>query len=287
VRPILLRIPVAGGELAIGAYGTFYLLAWVAGPLVGAWFAAQRGVGFRRALALCYGALAAGIVGARLLDLFIAGGFYADTPSRVWSMSFQGFSLYGGLVVACVSAIALARVLRLPVWRLADASVPGIVVGIVFMRVGCLLRGCCSGEITTPPWGVTYPVGSMPWANQVMRGQTGLLNSFVGGTVMQPVHPTQLYEMLGAVVAGVLALVLLKRGGARMPDGVAFLAFAAGFTAVRLLNDFVRVRQDVITAPAWFYPVFYACAMVVLTGLIVWRVAQERARRRGEAAIYP
>lgn len=282
MRPILFRIPISGAEIAVGSYSTFYLLAWVIGPLVGAWFAARRGVGWQRVLLVYYGALAAGIAGARLLDLFVAGAFYADQPARAWALSFQGFSLYGGLVTACVAAIALARAVRLPVWRLADSSVPGIVTGIVLMRVGCLLRGCCYGEITTLPWGVTYPVGSMPWAQQVTQGAVGLLGSLTGAAAMRPVHPTQLYEVLGALLAGAFALWLMRRGVA---DGVAFLAFAGGFTAVRLANGFLRVRQDVITAPAWFYPVLYVAMIVVLGGLTAWRLAtpSPSSPRRGPA----
>lgn len=282
MSPILFRIPIGGTEFAVGAYSTLYLLAWAVGPLVGAWFAARRGMEWRRVLAVYFGALAAGIAGARLLDLFVAGGFYSDEPARAWSWSFQGFSLYGGLVTACVAAIALARVVRLPVWRLADSSVPGIVSGIVLMRIGCLLRGCCFGEITTLPWGVTYPVGSMPWAQQVTQGTVGLLGSLTGAAAMRPVHPTQLYEVMGAVAVGALALVLLRRGVA---DGVAFLAFAGGFTAVRLANGFLRVRQDVITAPPWFYPALYVAMIVVLGGLVAWRLAtpSPSSPRRGPA----
>lgn len=282
MRPILFRISLAGGEFAVGSYSAFYLLAWALGPALGVWFAARRGLEWRRVAAVYYVAMAAGVAGARVLDLFVAGGFYAADPSRAWSFTFQGFSLYGGLGVACIVAVLLARRMGLPLWRLADSAVPGLVAGIVLMRTGCLLRGCCFGERTTLPWGVTYPVGSMAWSQQVVRGQTGLLSALAGD--MQPVHPTQVYEMLAAVALGLVALALLRR---RVPDGVAFLAFAAGFTAARLGNGFLRARQDVITAPAWFYPALYSAIIALLVALAVWRVVRTRAERRTAAAIYP
>lgn len=86
-------------------------------------------------------------------------------------------------------------------------------------------------------------------------------------------HPTQLYEMVAAVLLGGAALVLARR---KPPAGVPFLAFAAGFTAFRLANGFLRVRQDVITAPAWFYPMAYSVAILVLGGLAVQRYAAVR-----------
>lgn len=266
MRPILLRIPWGAGEVALGSYSTFYLLAWLLAPALGVWLAARGGFSAKRSAVLYYGSLLAGIVGARLLDLFVAARFYIDEPQRAWALSFQGYSLYGGLVVACVVAVGLARVWRLDVWRLADASVPAIVLGVVLMRAGCFLRGCCFGIASDLPWAVTYPRGSLPWTQQVLRGETGLISALGGG--FHPVHPTQLYEIAAAVLLGAASFALTRR---RVPAGVPFLAFAAGFTAFRLANGFLRARQDVITAPWWFYPVTYGLIIAVLLGLVAWR----------------
>lgn len=275
MRPILLEFVLGGREFTLGAYSTFYALAWVVAPLVGAWVASRRELPFRRTWALYALALASGVIGARVLDLFVAGRFYAEDPSRIWNLSFQGFSLYGGLVVATLVGIALARVWRLPVWRLADSAVPALAIGVVLMRTGCFLRGCCSGVMTDVPWGVRFPVGSPAWSQQVLSGKTGILG-FVG--VVQPVHPTQLYEMGAAVLLATLALWLMRRKAA---DGVPFLTFALGFTLFRLGNGFLRVRQSVITAPAWFYPVFYLVLAATIAALLVWRI---RAGRDADVA---
>ena len=61
-------------------------------------------------------------------------------------------------------------------------------------------------------------------------------------------------------------------------DGAGFLVYALGFTLVRLGNHFLRARQAVVTAPEWFYPVFYLTLAAMITGLLVWRV------RRGGAS---
>lgn len=282
MNPILLRLPLGGASIAVGSYSTFYLLAWLLAPALGVWLAARRGMPWRRVAVAYYVALAAGVAGARLLDLFVAARFYEQDPSRILSLNFQGFSLYGGLGVACVVAIVLAQALRLPVWRLADASIPAIASGIVLMRTGCFLKGCCFGEQTDLPWGVTYPVGSPAWEYQALHGSGGLLGALSGQ--VSPVHPTQLYEMLAAVVLCALALLLGRLG---VPDGVPFLGFAADFTIARLLIGFVRVRQEVITAPEWFYTAFYSAVIAVLVGLMVMRFLQEAAERRRALASYP
>lgn len=280
MRPVLLRFELGGAEIVLGSYSTFYMLAWVIAPLVAVAVAASRGLPWRRALAVYGLALVAGVTGARLFDLGIAGDFYAEDPSRVWSLNFQGFSLYGGFLIATIVAIALARALDLPLWRLADAAVPGLVVGVMLMRTGCFLRGCCFGEVTQAPWGVSFPVGSPPWAYQLLEGRTGVLALF--GKVY-PVHPTQLYEIAAAVMLGALALWLMRLPG--VAEGVGFLAFALGFTLFRLGNDFLRARQPVITAPEWFYPAFYSVLAAVLFGLLTWRVQTKNAH--DEASLHP
>lgn len=271
MRQVLLEFTVGGISAELRAYSTFYALAWLMGPLVAAWVASRRGLGPGRALAVYVPALAAGIMGARVLDLFVAWGFYADDPSRIWGLSFRGFSLYGGLVVATAGAILLARSLRLPVWRLADCAVPGLVVGIVLMRTGCFLNGCCFGTITDVPWGVVFPSGSPAWAYQLSSGAGGVLGTLLGH--VKPVHPTQLYEMAAALVLGAGSWWLTRR---HTPDGVPFLSFALGFTVFRAANGLLRQRLDIITAPVWFYPAFYLVLAVVLTALIVRRVTSKR-----------
>jgi len=269
VSPILARFAFAGREVVFGAYSTFYTLAWLLAPLVGAWVASRRGLPGRRVAALYYLALAAGVLGARAFDLGIAWRFYAEDPTRIWSLNFQGFSLYGGLLLATLTGIALARLWRMPVWALADSAVPALALGIVLMRTGCFLRGCCFGIESDLPWAVRFPMGSPAWAEQLLAGKTGIMG--FGGQVL-PVHPTQLYEMAGALLVAAVALLVMRR---TRRDGPAFLTFAIGFTLVRLANGFLRARQSVITAPTWFYPAFYLLLVGVLIALLVVRLRSD------------
>ncbi len=277
MNPELVTFALGGAEVTLRAYSTFYTLAFVLAPLAAMRAAGRHQLSRVQALAVFTLALIAGIVGARLLDLFVAWRLYADDPSRISAVSFTGFSLYGGLVLATITAIALARALRLPVWRLADAAVPGLVLGLVLMRIGCYLNGCCFGAITEVPWGVTFDPGTAAWSHQLATGAGGVLGTLLGN--VRPVHPTQLYEMAGTLACGAVAWWLTRR---RAPDGVPFLAFALGFTLVRLGNHFLRARVNTITAPEWFYPVLYAGVIAVLAALIFWRArASARAASPG------
>jgi phosphatidylglycerol:prolipoprotein diacylglycerol transferase len=274
MKQVLLEFAIGDTSYVLRAYSTFYTLAWLVAPIVGVWFARRRGLPWRRVLAVYALALMAGIVGARALDLFVAWRFYAEEPSRIWAAGWTGYSLYGGFVFATLVGYILARRFKVPPWQLADAAVPALVVGQLLMRTGCFLNGCCYGLPTSLPWGVRYPVGSHVWAAQLTSSSRGLLNGFAG--LVDPVHPTQLYEMAGAVLFGMLALWLMHRHAA---DGVPALAYAIGFTLVRLGNGFLRVKQNVVTAPTWFYPVLYLSLAAILAAMLLWRIRVGRSRQ--------
>jgi len=266
MHPVLGQVVFGDVVLTLRAYSTFYMLAWIAGPLVATLAARTAGLPWRRALGVYALALVVGIAGARLLDLFVAWDFYVSDPTRILALRFQGFSLYGGLALAALCAFGLARLWRLPLWPLADCAIPGLVTGIVLMRTGCFLNGCCFGIPTDLPWGVTYPPGSIAWAEQLAHGTGGIMSTLLG--MVQPVHPTQIYEMLAAVALGLLAWRISKR----TPPGVPFLTFALGFTLFRLGNGLLRWQLSVISAPGWFYPTVYAALACVLAALLVWRL---------------
>jgi phosphatidylglycerol:prolipoprotein diacylglycerol transferase len=276
MHPVLLSFQLAGTEVVLRAYSTFYVLAWVVAVALGTVIARRRGSSWRRALVVFAGALGVGIAGARLLDLGMNWGYYAQDTSRIYALEFRGFSLYGGLILALTAGLLLAKAFRLPAWRLADGAVPAMVAGIVVMRVGCLLNGCCFGTVTSLPWGVRYPPGSSAWAQQLTAGQTGLLG-FAGA--VRPVHPTQVYEMIAALFMGTLAVWLMRRqgaGGGRLTSsGIPFLAFLLGFTLFRFVNNFLRVQPPSMTAPSWVYPAFYSA---ICAGLVVVLILRLRRR---------
>jgi len=280
MHPVLLSFHLGGTEVTLRAYSTFYVLAWLAAIALATVIARRQGFPGRRALPMFAGSMAAGVVGARLLDLVSNWGYYSENLSRIYALEFRGFSLYGGLILALAAGLLLSRALRLPVWALADSAVPALAAGLGLMRVGCLLNGCCFGTTTSLPWGITYPAGSPPWARQLATGDMGILG-FAGST--HPVHPTQLYEIAWALVLGALAVWLLRRrdrlGRRLTPSGVAFLTFALGFTLFRLGIGLLRAQPLSTTTPGWFYPTLY---LVVCAGIAV--ILAKRVRQPGSVS---
>jgi phosphatidylglycerol:prolipoprotein diacylglycerol transferase len=277
MHPVLLHFQVGGTELVLGAYSTFYVLAWVLALALATVIAWRRGSPWRRTLLLCAGALVAGIVGARLLDLATNWGVYAADPGQIYGFDFHGFSLYGGLILALWAGALLSWALHLPLWKLADSAVPAMVAGIVLMRIGCFLNGCCFGTVTSLPWGVTFPAGSPAWSWQLAAGQSGLLG-FTG--LVLPVHPTQVYEIIAALVFGGVAAWLTFRRPSSTAAGVPFLAFALGFTLFRVAEYYLRPRPFSATEPTWLYPLLYAVIIAGVAATLIYRATRRPVSTR-------
>jgi prolipoprotein diacylglyceryltransferase len=130
---------------------------------------------------------------------------------------------------------------------------------------------------------VTFPTGSPAWSYQLVSGQTGVL-AFAG--LVRPVHPTQIYESMAALVCCAVALSLKPRRrptgsseAAGTPDrrrsvaGLPFLVFALGFTLFRVAEFFLRPRPLTATGPGWLYPALYAVIIVTVVAVLVRRTA--------------
>ncbi len=211
--------------------------------------------------------MAAVPLGARLLHVATFAPLFREDPAAALDSGASGLALYGGLTAAVIVAAVAARLLRVDLWRLADAAAPGIALGIAFAKVGCYCAGCCHGVATQGPLGVVFPLGSPAHGAQLLAGTAGILGP------VPPVLPTQLFEVGAALVIGAVAFAL----GSRAPSGVAFLVTAAGFSAVRLALHPLRWIEDGFGAPGWLYPGIYVAVIVVCAVLAVWRYIGSRA----------
>jgi prolipoprotein diacylglyceryltransferase len=274
-----LTLSLAGHQVALSSIAFFYGLAWVLGLLLATIVAWRRGLPWFWSLFVYACTIVAGIVGARLLHIADNWGYYALHSGSMKALDFDAFALYGGLILAAVVGGWVARSFRLRVWRLADSAVPALALGIALMRLGDFLNGSDFGTATTISWGVTYPEWGKAWGDvlsyQVLSGETGLFDG------PKPVHPTQIYEAIAAVVIGLLiagwllARYLRQRRSAAKKDaaeGVPFLTFLALLTVFRFGDHFLRAHPGTFKLPEWFYPLLYALIFALAVLLIVWRV---------------
>ena len=104
---------------------------------------------------------------------------------------------------------------------------PGIALGHVVGRFGCLFAGCCYGKPTTVPWGITF---TDPFAA-----------ANVGTPLGVPLHPTQLYEA-GAELL-ILAILLCTERKGRPFAGPHVLALHAALRHLALHHRVLPRRR--------------------------------------------
>jgi len=285
VHPVF-RLNIFDLGIAIPSYRLFIILAAVTVMVVTFALASRRGLPPGRSLTWILVTAVSVPVGARLLYLLTSPQGLEQLDSA-WSLQPVGFALYGGLILAVLTGWVVSRVLQLPLWPLADISACALGLGIVVVRMGCLLNGCCFGNVTDLAWGITFPAGSPAHIYQINHGiaDTGLF-----GLPWSPhaVHPTQLLEMGAGLIGSLLVVYFMKRKDTQA--GIGFLSFALWFSAFRWVNSYLRAPAPSFNAPAYFYPLLYSLIILLsistLVGLYMGRtdessISVERWERRG------
>ena len=244
----------------IPAYSFFTVAALVTVVGGGYWFARKRGFKAVDSWLMLLGMGFAVFIGARLFNIVVNFEWYREDPSRIFSLTATGFSLYGGIVLAILVGALISYLRKIPLLRFADTVTPFIGIGIALMRVGCFLNGCCFGKETDLPWGVTFPPFSPAHLHQMSE-------NILGSTSVNPVHPTQIYELFAALVGTYLAFILIKRGKA---DGSAFLAAGIWFSAFRWFNMYLRDLPYSDAVIHYYYPMLYM-AVILVCGFVLTR----------------
>lgn len=265
MHPVLFTLPLPGRDFEVSTYRAAYTVGALAAVWITWLLASRTGMPRRRVAAVIAASAFALPVGARVWHIITNPSIYAEEPARILSLSATGHALFGGVLGLAAVGFVTARLLRLDPWRLADAGAVGLAGGLAIMRVGCFANGCCFGLPTTLPWGVQYGGGSYAHLWQMLHGYVKLFQGPLA------VHPTQLYELAGALACGGVALLLLRRGAT---PGVPFLTFVGLFAIVRAANWVVRIHPDTITDPGIYWWI-YGATVVACAGLVAWRVRVE------------
>ncbi len=178
--------------------------------------------------------LAAGVFAGALgfYALVYGGGLERNLSYLLRNRTVAGGSFLGTYLGAALCSWLYCRARGLRYARVGDALGAAAPLGLSIMRIGCLLNGCCYGKPTTLPWGIVFHRGVPPR----LRGI--------------PLHPTQVYEMLGslAIFFVVDRLVRPRIASGRLRPGDGLAASIALYALLRFLNDFVRAGDPGIAA---------------------------------------
>ncbi|MGE0394628.1 MAG: prolipoprotein diacylglyceryl transferase [Vicinamibacterales bacterium] len=213
------------GPVTLYSYGVLLAAAYLLGLQLARRRAAARGLDPGRILDLGIYIIIAALVGAKALLLVVDFDTFRQSPAELLSLARAGGVFYGGLVTAVGVAFWYMWRHNLPFWTTCDVFAPGIALGHVVGRLGCLAAGCCYGKPTDVPWAIVF------------TDPKALAN--VGTPLNIPLHPTQAYEAGAELLILGLLLGLERRRKGGTP-GQTFWLYMLLYAITRFIIEFYR-----------------------------------------------
>lgn len=264
IDPILFEL----GPLAIRWYG----LAYMAGLIIGLWYAVQllkderlwgpAGAPATRSqmhdllVWILFGVILGGRAG---YVLFYNSAFYLANPLDALKVWHGGMSFHGGLLGVFVALVLFCWKNKLPVMPLADTIAAAAPIGLLLGRLANFINGELYGRAADVPWAMIFPHDP----SQVPR------------------HPSQLYEaaLEGVLLFAVLRFLTHQTAALRRP-GVATGAMLAGYGAARFFVEFFREPDAHIgfIAGDWLTTGMLLTVPMVMVGMGIIAAALHRQR---------
>lgn len=162
----------------------------------------------------------AGLFGARLLYIMLHWNAAEFKVSDLISYR-GGFAYFGALVLSILVLWAYTAIKKMRILELLDYSMPFLMLSQVFVRIGCLMAGCCYGKPTVVFWGAAF------------KAVDGLKR-----------HPTQIYEALLLVIIYLVGRNIYTKKK-NLPGYTSLFALAL-YGAGRFFIEYLRVDSQVV-----------------------------------------
>ena len=235
------------GDFPIRAYGLILSLSIILATGVAYFLAKQDGRWHNHIVDIGIYSGIAGIVGARLWDVFFFDwAYYSHHLSEIFYVWQGGMAIQGGIVFGVGAGIIYARRHKIDILALADIVAPAIILGQAIGRCANLLNGDAFGAPTGGNFGIIYP-------------ETTLAYHTYGA---QPLWPAEVWE--GQIDFVIFALLLIFRAFPHA-KGQAFSLYIMLYSLARFGLEFLR--GDYAT------PVFLSFTSAQTTSLVAFILA--------------
>jgi phosphatidylglycerol:prolipoprotein diacylglycerol transferase len=218
-EPFGFPISTFGVMMAIG----FLVSAWVVGKRLG-----EYGLDPEHSSTILIYAMVGGVLGSKL---YFAVDEWLRADSAVFTdllFARAGITWYGGLIGGTLAVTLGTRIHGLSTRWVSSCVANAAPFGQAFGRIGCFLVGDDYGRVTDLPWGVAFPKGAPP--------------------TLDPVHPTQLYEVVWLLFVGALLWRRRKHSPFLFGEYLALAAIGRFFIEMLRVNPKVALG---LTEPQW------------------------------------
>jgi phosphatidylglycerol:prolipoprotein diacylglycerol transferase len=166
MHPILFKIPFT--DLTVKSYGLMMVIGFLSAVFLIRRLSRNITPDPQMITNAALYSLIAGVIGARL---FYVLHYLEQFRGRPWWSAFTiwegGLEVLGGVILAIAVIVIYMHYHKLAIRKYLDILAIGLMLALMFGRIGCFLNGCCFGRPTNLPWGVRFPYGSYAYNSQV------------------------------------------------------------------------------------------------------------------------
>lgn len=258
------------GPITIYWYGLCIVLGILAAIAVSLKISPRYNINGEKLIDLVLWLIIAGVLGARLYDVFLEIDYYLTHPGNILKIWQGGLAIHGAIIGGLLALWLFSKKEKLSAWLIADIIAPGLALGQAIGRWGNYFNQELFGRPTSASWGLPIAPANRP-------ADYMAFNHF---------HPTFLYESLGnLIIFGILAYLHfwnLKKpkdtdGNDAVPLKTGLIAsiYFILYSVLRFSLEFIRIDK----APEFFglrVPQIMSLFIIVLAGITIYKLTKNK-----------
>ena len=244
------------GSFTIAFYGITIAIGMLAGLGVALWQARRTKQNTDQYFDFVIIAIILSVLGARIYYEAFRWEYYKDNLKNILNIRQGGLAIYGGIIVAVITAIVWCKVKKIKMGLFVDTAVLGLITGQIIGRWGNFFNREAFGDYCDGPFAMLLPLNAVRSSDVTDTLYNNLVQ--VDGVTYISVHPTFLYESLWNLALLILLILYTKH---KKFDGEILLLYLVGYGVGRFWIE--NLRTDQLLIPGLNYPVSRALSAVV------------------------
>lgn len=241
------------GDFPIRSYGLVLSLAIILATATAYFLAKQDGRWHHHIPDMGIYCGLAGIVGARLWDVFFFDWEYYQHHLLEIPFVWQGgMAIQGGVLLGAIAGYLYTKKHKIDTWAFADiVAAPAVIMGQAIGRIANLLNGDAFGNPTGGSFGIIYP-------------DTTLAYKVYGA---QPLWPAEVWEGQIDIIIFVLLLILRTTNHKK---GQVFIAYTVLYSIARFFLEYLRGDYGTLAFGLKSAQLTSLAVIIVGTALFIW-----------------